>query len=70
MDEIDNFLSLIKKKRAEFNMTIEDVAIIADCSKSYIWDLENKVIKNPSLKTALTLSVLFNIDLHELDKEK
>ena len=66
MCEIDNFISQIKTKRKEQGMSLNAVAIIVDHSKTHIWELESGTTKNPSLKLALRLSVLFDINLHDL----
>ncbi len=65
MSKVIKFLSLIKEKRKEAYMTLDDVAVIVDGSKTHIWELENKP-SNPSLALSLKLATLFNIKLDEL----
>jgi len=66
MEEVDHFIDLIAYKRKEHGLTLGQVAIIVDCSKTQIHDLEKKKTRNPSLKLALKLSVLFDINLNKL----
>ncbi len=65
MSKVIKFLSLIKEKRKESGMTLNDVAVIVDCSKTHIWELENKR-SSPSLTLSIKLATLFNINLNEL----
>ena len=62
---VDNFIGLMKSKRIEQDMSLNDVAVIVDHSKTHIWDLENGVTSNPSFSLVLKLSVLFDINLND-----
>ena len=65
MSKTDSFIKIVKDKRKEQNMSLNDVAVIVDHSKTHIWELENGVTNNPSFKLALKLSVLFDINLND-----
>jgi len=38
----------LKKLRKDKGLTLESLASAADVSKSYLWELENREVKNPS----------------------
>ncbi len=61
----DNLIKIITAKRKEQKMSLNDVAVIVDHSKTHIWELENGVTNNPSFRLVLKLSVLFDIDLND-----
>lgn len=45
----------VKKYRKDWKFTLEDLAKKSDCSKSYLWEIEN----NPSLK--VSAEIAYNI---------
>lgn len=54
----------IKSKREALDMTLEEVAAAAGCSKSYLWEIENKVGYKTSLLLAVRLSVALGIHIN------
>jgi predicted transcriptional regulator len=64
-DKVSMFLTLIKERRLECEMSLQDVATIVNYSKPQIWDLEQKH-SMPGLEVSLKLSVLFDIDMNKL----
>jgi transcriptional regulator with XRE-family HTH domain len=56
----------IRQERKKANLTLEELAKRVGCGKSYIWELENGKIKNPSFDKINRISLSLNIDLETL----
>lgn len=60
--------SKIRNRRKELGLTLEELAMKADSSKSYIWELENRPVVRPSadkvskIAEALGMTVEFLLD--------
>lgn len=59
-----NLGDLIKSRREAQGMTLEEVAAAAGCSKSYLWEIENRVGYKVSLLNAVRLSVALGIHIN------
>ncbi|MGG2041168.1 helix-turn-helix domain-containing protein [Burkholderia gladioli] len=57
---------LIKSRREAQGMTLDEVADAAGCSKSYLWEIENRVGYKVSLINAVRLSVALGIHINLL----
>ncbi|CAM2155519.1 hypothetical protein PT2222_330099 [Paraburkholderia tropica] len=55
---------LIKSRRKAQGMTLEEVADAAGCSKSYLWEIENRVGYKVSLLNAVRISVALGIHIN------
>lgn len=55
---------LIKSRREAQGMTLEEVATAAGCSKSYLWEIENRIGYKVSLLNAVRLSVALGIHIN------
>lgn len=61
-----NLGELIKSRREAQGMTLDEVADAAGCSKSYLWEIENRVGYKVSLINAVRLSVALGIHINLL----
>ena len=55
--------SKIKALRQEKGYTLDQLAELADCSKSYIWELENKNPPRPSADKLLKIAKALKVTL-------
>jgi transcriptional regulator with XRE-family HTH domain len=46
----------IRELRLEKGFTIEELAICAECSKSYIWEIENRELTKPSAEKLISIA--------------
>ncbi len=59
----------LKEKRIKSNLTLEELALVIDSSKSYIWELENNRKANPSFLKIVAISHYLKADLKKFYKE-
>lgn len=55
---------LIKSRREALGMTLDEVADASDCSKSYVWEVENHKGYKISLVLAARLSVTLGLHVN------
>lgn len=53
--------SKLNKLRKEKGFTLEALAKAADVSKSYLWELENREVKNPSAQRLATIAAQLGV---------
>ena len=58
--------ALLKKRRQECGMTLEELAEHIGSSKSYVWGMENGKDNNPSLMHCIQLSLALGISLNAM----
>ena len=56
----------IKSLRANAGLTIEQLARLSYCSKSYIWDIENRVSSKPSGEKLKNISYQLGVTIEYL----
>jgi len=56
----------IKKLRKEKGLTLQDLATSVGLGKSYIWEIENGRIKNPSFEKILIIAKALDVDVEYL----
>lgn len=63
-----SFAEFVKAKRKEFGMSLQEVADLANLSKSHVWEIE-RCTSCPSLDTAKAIAVALCIPLWRIFKE-
>jgi transcriptional regulator with XRE-family HTH domain len=58
--------TFVKSRRADLGLSLEDVARLAGCTKSHVWDIEQGKASNPTVKTALALCAALRCSLSNL----
>lgn len=58
--------AFIKSRRAALNMSLDEVAKRAGCTKSHVWELERGTSKNPTINMALALCDALQCSLNSL----
>lgn len=53
----------LKKLRKDKGFTLESLAKAADVSKSYLWELENREVKNPSAQRLTSIADQLGVSL-------
>tara|TARA_R110001606_G_scaffold16827_3_gene66633 strand:+ start:160 stop:480 length:321 start_codon:yes stop_codon:yes gene_type:complete len=56
----------IQKRRKEMGLTLEQLADLADSSKSYIWELENKNPPRPSAEKLSKIATQLGVTMEYL----
>ena len=65
--EITDHIALyIKGRRGQLKLSLDELAARIGSSKSYVWELENKRAKHPSLWTVLALCEGLQCSLNDL----
>lgn len=59
----------LKQKRLEANLTLEELGLVINTAKSYIWELENNRKCNPSFLKIARLAHYLKVDLKKFYKE-
>jgi transcriptional regulator with XRE-family HTH domain len=65
-DIVSNIAPAIKKRRASLDLSLDDVAARAGCTKSHVWELENGRAVNPTIKMLLALAAALNTSINTL----
>lgn len=60
-----NLSEFIKARREASGLTLQELADAVGCTKSHIWEMENKPC-NPTLRVALRLSVALGVRINAL----
>jgi transcriptional regulator with XRE-family HTH domain len=60
---------IIRRKRKELGMTQDQLANSANVSQSYIADLENGNVKNPTVNTIAKIAAVLNLNNEQLLNE-
>lgn len=66
MDIVRNIGPAIRKRRAELDISLEEVARRAGCTKSHIWELEKGRSVNPTITMLLAVAAALNTNINTL----
>lgn len=58
--------SRIKELRKQYKLTLDDLAKTIGVERTYIWELENGRIKNPSFDKVLTIAKALGVGIEHL----
>lgn len=53
----------LKRLRKDKGFTLESLAKVADVSKSYLWELENREVKSPSAQRLTSIAEQLDVSL-------
>lgn len=62
-EQLDNLVDIFVKRRAELNLTVEEIGLRSGMGEGWIRRWERKLEKNPTMTTLMKLSKALDLDL-------